>query len=60
MEVPVVLRIKKDYRVRVDKAGCKDQACVKQGYIGKLDQSLECADSKLKISIEKRSSYDTG
>ena len=54
MEVPVVLRIKKDYLVRVDKAGCKDQACDKQGYNGKLDQSLECADSKLKISIEKK------
>lgn len=54
MEVPVILRIKKDYRVRVERAGCKDQACVKAGFIGQLDQSVECVDNKLKVTIEKK------
>lgn len=46
-----VLRLKNDRQICVDHSDCRDQACVKCGYIGQLDQTIECEEDKLKVEI---------
>ena len=49
--VEAVLRVKNDRQICVDHSGCKDQACVKCGYIGQLEQAIECAEDGLRVEI---------
>lgn len=49
--VPAVLRVKNDRQICVDYSDCKDQACVKRGYIGQLEQAIECAEDGLRVEI---------
>lgn len=47
----VVLRLKNDRQIAVYHSSCRDQVCVKCGYIGELDQMIECEEDGLKVEI---------
>ena len=49
--VGAVLRLKNDRQICVDHSDCGDQACVKCGYIEKLDQTIECEEDGLRVEI---------